>query len=376
MTELKLLHQADYAKTLRPLLPAIAFQPNPSKLWVLFVHMGIMVMGWTIAVLIPVWHWQQILLYLPLSMVMGNSVLVLAFISHDLFHGSVIRNRHLIYGLGLLGYALHWTPPTLWQIVHNRTHHTKTNSREDPDRNYLFDQPSSLGKRVQRWLVPSSEVSWIGLAIGMATAWGVHTARNLVAAIFFQGNIPDVPAPFPVKPREQRKMAIELVLIFSIHLAIWAFLDFHPWRLAIAYILPISLGYAGMIFYIFTNHLFLRMTEVNDPLVNSVSLTVPRWIDWLHLNFSYHAEHHIFPSLNSDYYPQVRQLLETEFADRMHYIYTPRSAWQNLLTTPRQYKDETTFTDWQGKTTVPCPSLMPPIGIVELGETVGATRRS
>ncbi|MEB3294299.1 MAG: fatty acid desaturase [Synechococcales bacterium] len=367
MTAFKLIHQADYAKALRPLLPAIAFQPHPAKLWILFTHLGIMLSGWAIAAAIPVWHWQQILVYLPLSLIMGNSVLVLAFVSHDLLHGSIIRNQRVAYWLGLIGYSLHWTPPTLWQIVHNRTHHPKTNSVDDPDRNYLFQQPNSLGKRVQSWLVPSSEVTFLGWVLGMLTAWGVHTARNVVAAIFFGGKTEDVPAPFPVKPREQRQIAIELAFITLIHLLIGFVLGFNPLKLAIAYFLPISLGYAGMIFYIYTNHLFLRMTDINDPLINSVSLTVPKWVDWLHLNFSYHAEHHVFPGLNSDYYPEVRRLLAQQYPDRMNYIYSPQAAWHHLLSTPRQYKDETTFINWQGDAVVACPNQGLPLERVNTG---------
>jgi fatty acid desaturase len=40
------------------------------------------------------------------------------------------------------------------------------------------------------------------------------------------------------------------------------------------------------------------MTEVNDPLINSVSLRVPKILDVLHCNFSDHTEHHIFPLID------------------------------------------------------------------------------
>ena len=48
--------------------------------------------------------------------------------------------------------------------------------------------------------------------------------------------------------------------------------------------------------YIFTNHLPNPLCEHSDPLIGSTSVIVPRWIDWLHVNFSYHTEHYVFPA--------------------------------------------------------------------------------
>jgi fatty acid desaturase len=96
------------------------------------------------------------------------------------------------------------------------------------------------------------------------------------------------------------------------------------------------------------------MTIVNDPLLNSVSLRVYKLFDQLHLNFSYHTEHHIFPGMNSDYYPMVQELLETHYPERMNLIDAGK-AWDLLRQTPRHYKNENTFTDWSGEKAVPCP---------------------
>jgi fatty acid desaturase len=96
------------------------------------------------------------------------------------------------------------------------------------------------------------------------------------------------------------------------------------------------------------------MTSVNDPLINSLSLRVPKIFDRLHFNFSYHTEHHIFPSLNSDYYPLVQELIEIHYPGRMNLL-DAGEAWQLLMQTPRHYKDEVTLTDYLGKTSVNCP---------------------
>jgi fatty acid desaturase len=116
-------------------------------------------------------------------------------------------------------------------------------------------------------------------------------------------------------------------------------------------------------FYVYTNHMLCRMTKINDPLANSISIKVPKLFDLLHLNFSYHAEHHIFPGLNSDYYPLVQNLIKTHYPERSHYILGAKEAWCLLLHTPRHYKNETTFTDWTGEASVPCRLNVAPFNV-------------
>ena len=174
-----LITQGSYAKTLRPLLPAEAFVPDSSKLVILLINLAILMLGWAIAARLDRWPLYLLWLYLPLAVVMGNSVIVLLFSSHDLMHGSVIKNSRLMRVISLLGLTMLWMPPTLWKAVHNRVHHNKTNSLADPDRNYLYEQPKTWGKWIQDLFVPSLEVNPIGLTVGMATAWGVLTFRNL-----------------------------------------------------------------------------------------------------------------------------------------------------------------------------------------------------
>ncbi|HEY9641656.1 MAG TPA: fatty acid desaturase, partial [Coleofasciculaceae cyanobacterium] len=93
---------------------------------------------------------------------------------------------------------------------------------------------------------------------------------------------------------------------------------------------------------------------INDPLINSVSIRVPKLFDVLHLNFSYHTEHHIFPGINSDYYPKVQALLTAYYPERFNLL-DAKQAWSLLLQTPRYYKDENTFTNWIGDKDMICP---------------------
>lgn len=347
--------QAEYAKKLRPLLPAEAFASDPNKLVILIINLAILILGWGIASKLDSWSIYLVWLYLPLSLIMGNSVVALLFSSHNLMHGGVIKNSQLTRLISLLGLSMLWMPPTLWKAVHNKEHHNKTNSLADPDRNYLHEQPKTWGKWIQNLFVPSAEVNPLWLTIGMTSAWGVHAFRNLTSVLFFNHESVDyVPASFKVSAKDRLAIAGETILIILIHLSILTYLQFDPIKLVLSYFLPIGIGYAGVIFYIYTNHMLSPMTSINDPLLNSVSLRVPKLFDALHLNFSYHTEHHIFPSINSDYYPVVQELLNTHYPERMNLL-DAKVAWDLLRQTPRHYKNETTFTDWSGEKSVVSP---------------------
>ncbi|WP_414549395.1 fatty acid desaturase family protein [Anabaena sp. CCY 0017] len=354
-TDQRLISQVTYSKALRSQLPPEAFAPDASKLIILVINLAILIMGWVIADNLDSWSIYLLWLYLPLTIIMGNSVIALLFSSHDLMHGSVIRNSNLAYVISFLGLTMLWMPPTLWKSVHNRVHHSQTNDLGDPDRNYLDKQSKTWGKWIHNLFVPSLEVNPFWLLVGMASAWGVHNFRNLTSVLFFNSKSVDyVPAAFTVSAKDRRAIAGEILLMSIIHLAILVYLEFNPLKLILGYFLPIAIGYAGLMFYIYTNHLLCPMTDVNDPLVNSTSLRVYKFFDLLHFNFSHHTEHHIFPGMNSDYYVQVRELLETDYADKFNLL-DAQEAWRLLMLSHRHYKDENTLTDWAGKITMPCP---------------------
>lgn len=352
-----LMTQADYAKKLRPLLPSEAFLPDRDKVWILLINVMIMIVGWAIASYLDRWSWYYLWLYLPIAVIMGNSVIVLLFSTHDLLHSSAISNPWLRRVISLFGLTMLWMPPTLWKAVHNREHHNKTNSEQDPDRSFLFSQPNNWGKWIQNAFIPSSEVNPIGLVVGMAHSWGIHTFRNLTSVLFFNNRSAQYPVvAFSISEKERTAIALELLAIIGLHLTIILSLGFSPIKLLLSYFLPIWIGYSGLIFYIFTNHLLCRMTDKNDVLVNSLSIRVPKIFDLLHINFSYHTEHHIFPGMNPSYYPMVQELLLTHYPDQFNLMDADK-AWKLMLETPRHYLDETTFTDWSGTKLVPCPNL-------------------
>jgi fatty acid desaturase len=360
-----LISQTEYAKKLRPLMPPEAFLPDQGKVGILLINVAILVLGWSIASYLDRWAWYMLWLYLPFALLMGNSVTVLIFSTHEVLHSGTVKNSFLRSLLSLLGWTMSWIPPTFWKVVHQREHHNKTNSLQDPDRNYLQSQPQSWGKWIHNLFAPSAEVHPLCLTIGMTSAWGIHTFRNLISVLLFNDGLGTLaPVTLRVSAKERRSIAIELLAIATIHLGICWFIGFHPVKLLLGYFLPIWIGYSIAMFYIYTNHLVCQMTDVNDPLINSVSLRVPKIFDLLHLNFSYHTEHHIFPGMNSNYAPMLRELLQTHYPDRFNLL-DAKAAWRLLLHTPRHYQDDYTLTDWHGKTAVPCPLLLGPASLAE-----------
>jgi fatty acid desaturase len=349
------ISQAEYVKEIRPLMPPQAFYPDNSKVRILLLNGLILVLGWGMASYLDQWNWRLYGLFLPFSLIMGNSIIVSLFCTHDILHSKSIQNPWLRRLVTTFGLTMLWTPPTFWKVVHNREHHNKSNSLHDPDRNYLFDHPESWGKWIQNLFVPSVEVKPVWLIIGMSSAWGVHTFRNLSSVLLINNGKTQYPAvSFQVNGKERRAIALELLVISVLHISILSCLGWHPIKLFLGYFLPIWLGYAGILFYVYTNHMACRMTPVNDPLINSISLRVPKIFDVLHLNFSYHTEHHVFPGVNSNYYPLVQQLLMAHYPERFNLLKF-RDAWRLLLQTPRHYLDENTFSTWSGDYAVTCP---------------------
>ncbi len=343
MSKSAFTRQADYAKTLRAFLPQAAFQPNVDRVIILVINLVILVLGWGIASDLDRWIWYTRWLYLPLTVIMANSVIVLLFSVHDVMHSALIKNRRLLHLITLLGLTPLWMPPTLWRILHNQVHHNHTNSLKDPDRRYLHDQPMTWGKWIQALLAPSLQVNRVLMTLGMMFAWGVYTFRNLTSVLLFNTDTVDyVPASFRVKTRDRYMIAVEFLIMLSLHFCILQFLEFDGLKLLLSYFLPIGLGYAGVIFYIYTNHMFCPITEVNDPLVNSTSIKVPAFLDVLHFNFSYHAEHHIFPGLNSDYYPLAQKLIHLHYPEQANYVVDVQTAWEKLLEAPQNCRNTNT----------------------------------
>jgi len=145
-----------------------------------------------------------------------------------------------------------------------------------------------------------------------------------------------------LKPRELAFAFLET----GAGVALWSVLALGVGKAAFlwAYVVPALIANACVMGYIFTNHALSPHTDVNDPLANSLSVTVPRLVDFLTLRFGFHVEHHLFPWMSSRHAPLVRELVRARWPER----YQSMPLWKALAAvhaTPRVYADHETLVD-------------------------------
>jgi fatty acid desaturase len=300
----------------RPHLPAEAFAAVPSRLAWLALHLAI-IAGGLYGVSRGGW-------LMPLySLLIGHSFAGCAFVAHEALHGAVVRQRGARRVIGWLAFLPFTISPSLWVLWHNKTHHAHTmDPALDPD---AF--PTMAGYRGSRARRVADRFAfaigrpfgWITLAMGLSgqTLW--MFLRSLSVPI-----------------------VIETVAGFAVWTAVGWWLG--PLGFLFGYVLPLLLGNFVVICYILTNHSLSPLTSINDPLVNSLSVTVPGWLARVHLHFGLHVEHHLFPSMSSAHAPLVRELLRARWPER--YQSMPiTEALGRLASTPRIYASETVLED-------------------------------
>ena len=313
----------EYHRLLKPLLPERAFAPSPGKLIPLATHLVIVVSGY--AGIRFSNHW---LIWFLCSLVIGHSLACIALFAHELSHNTVIRNRGIRYFLESLAWGLNFFPPTVWRRIHNQSHHVHANMVNDPDRWFLASEANLVTGCYIRTFFPNKRSPFWNPLVWLY--FMPYILRNTVAA-FYPGAAK--PAIVPSKPRynalQRIAIALEIAAIMMLQVVIYHFVG-GVW-LRYLFASPIAGMAASCVVlpYAFTNHFLNPLGEINDPLAGSTSVIVPRWCNFLHFNVSYHTEHHLFPGMNSDFYPDVSRLVQEHFGDRYHRIRISQ-AWKRL----------------------------------------------
>jgi fatty acid desaturase len=313
---------ANYRQWLKPLLPKEAFAPAPRKLVVVAIHLAIMLAGY-----VGIRSSGSGFTSLLYSIGIGNSLACIGFMAHELSHNAIVRERHLRYVLELLLWGLIFVAPTLWHKVHNRAHHSFTNMKDDPDRRFMATESSAFTTAYTRVLSPNHRSSRWNVTVGFQFVF--YVLRNTIAA-FYPNSVATVLVP--AKPNYTSKdrlwIVLELVFIVGLHAAIFRIGGGTWLNYLFTAFIPFLISSCIMMAYIYTNHLLNPILAINDPLLNSTSVVVPRVFNRLHDNFSYHVEHHIFPNMNADYYPMVSQLLSDRRTDYKRIKF--KAAWNQL----------------------------------------------
>jgi fatty acid desaturase len=320
---------SSYVAELKPELPAQAFQPARSRLWWLPVHATAITLGtFTIAR-----HWLPVALWPLVSLVIGCSFAGLAFVAHETLHGAIVRNLRLRHAIGWFAFAPFALSPRLWIAWHNRMHHGHANHPGiDPD------AYPTLAEHRQSLLV---RVSTDCFGIGRGRLRGLTSLLIGLHAQSLHVLLSAGRRRYLTK-RELALAWLETAVSASPWVALLVALG--PFRFLFVYALPALVANACVMGYILTNHALSPHTLVNDPLANSLSVTVPKWVDFLTLRFGFHVEHHLFPWMSSRHAPLVRDLVRARWPER----YQSMPLWRALLAvhrTPRVYEDDKTLFD-------------------------------
>ena len=309
---------SDYVRVLRPLLPLEAFAADPRKLIAVAIHVTVIVGGWFTFRAVPHYLWPVV------GLVISNSVAALAFIGHDITHRSVVKNRKLLYLVELIVWTLVSVPATMWRRVHG-AHHNHANGEGDPDRRFLAHEMSPTTSVYAAVLFPNRTLRYNVLCL---LHFVTYILRHTFAA-FYPGAYK--PVSMTAKPSyttgEKFKIAFEVALIVLTQVAIYQIAG--PKCYGWAAVMPFIITSFVVSFYFFTNHGLKPIGEGDDALAASTSVIVPAPLNKLHVNFSYHTEHHLFPNMNSDYYPLVGELIRKHFPGRYHRV-PIGTAWAGL----------------------------------------------
>lgn len=333
---------AAYVKELKPALSKRAFEPARSRLLWMPVHLAVIVAltsltAWGLSA-----HWWIALVSVPL---IGFSFAGLTFLAHETLHGAVVRGKRLRHLVGFVGFLSFVVSPRLWIRWHNQVHHAHAQEPEaDPDAFPLLERyQRSAQDRLVIDYFSLGQRRWRGV-LTLLIGFTFHSAHMLVTARR-RGML---------SPAEHRWAVAETLLGVSIWLTVGIWVG--PAVFVIVYLLPLMIANSIVMAYILTNHSLSPLTKQNDPLVNSLSVTVPRFVDWLTMHFGFHVEHHIFPWMSTRHAKEVRTLIQQRWPERYQSMPLHTALWA-LFRTARVYKDETTLID--PKTGKQWPTLQP-----------------
>jgi fatty acid desaturase len=330
-----------YARLVRPHLPEHAFSAVPSRVAWLTLHVALAALGtWAVARgiggpwALPFW-----------SLFIGHAFAGCAFVGHETMHGAVIRHKGVRQLIGWVCFLPFTLSPTLWNAWHNKVHHGNTAiDGVDPD---MFPTLEVWRKSpTARW----AEYFSIGYRrwAGFVTLLMGFTGQS-TQMLFVWSRTTDA-----LSAADRRRMWIEAACG-------WAFWAGIAWLVGwptflFTFVCPLIVGNAIVISYILTNHSLSPLNQVNDPLLNSLTVEVSPLVNLLHLNFGLHTEHHLFPSMSSAYAPAVRKVLLERFPDQ----YQSMPFWKAmrlLARTPRVYQSDTVLLDPLSGFTA--PTLLP-----------------
>ena len=168
--------------------------------------------------------------------------------------------------------------------------------------------------------------------------------HNFVAQVYlrFRNNI--------FNDLNQKRVTREFAAQILIGLGILAWAGPSNWLWV--FLVPLFMQNYLLMSYIATNHNLSPLTDENDPLVNSLSVSNNPMLERINLNFGYHVEHHIFPTVSGARIKPVHEALVQKFGGR-YQIMPKWKAMKALYSTARIYKNANTLMNPESGETYP-----------------------
>lgn len=288
------------------------------------MHLPVIGLGlFALAAGVPLWA------RFAISLVMGLAFAGLAFVGHEALHGAICRRawtRRLVGSIGFWPFAV---SPRLWVAWHNQVHHGGANAPgRDPDALSTADEyRASVMTRVSNDLQRVSRgvlTLLVGFTIQSAHVLALAKRRGYLSE------------------RNFRRALLATGAALLPWLVVLAVLG--PGVFFFGYVLPLLVGNTIVMMHIVTNHALRPLDDTNDPLQNSLTVTVPRWFSFYTLDFGYHVEHHLFPAMSNRHARSVRDELLRLAPERYHSLPLSRALW-TVCRSPRLYADRTTLID-------------------------------
>ena len=337
--EMKLISKNEYRSILRKYLSSEDFSPDTKEFLRYFSLIAFYLLG-----IYSVLNLEFLAVKILVSIFMGIALTSLTFFLHDLMHGAVIKSKKITYLTGLSIGILNFFPPLFWQRTHN-FHHARTGNTDDPDRMYIWaEKPkNSFEKFLYRLRISQDSYNAFFSLIGLSFGFLSHFS------ILFYSLLQKEPKGSQYQGIHKLLKTKEMIIVFGEMLLIFLFQGFLFTAIAkynflnyfLVSLLPVLIAHFTTMLYIHTNHFLSPLTdEIDDPLINSLSLKNSWIVDKMFLNFSHHVEHHLFPAMSSSHYPKIRKLLLELYPKRFQLI-PMIDAVKLLCTTPRIYADNT-----------------------------------
>ncbi|MBZ9602775.1 fatty acid desaturase family protein [Phyllobacterium chamaecytisi] len=247
----------------------------------LAVHWGsIILLGWLIAVRIPLW---------PLLMILQGILIVFLFtLIHESIHRTPFRTQWLNDCVARVCSVLLVLPSDWFHYFHLAHHRFTQDPENDPE--LMSPKPET----VRQYPVHLS---------GIPVWWG-HIKTLVINA---SGHCSDtfVPAKGHRKVRSEAQI---MIAVYALMIAVSVYLQTAV--LVYVWVLPAILGQPFLRIYLLAEH--GRCPYVANMLENSRTTTTTWLVRKLAWNMPYHAEHHAYPTVPFYRLPEFHALIETE----------------------------------------------------------------